>query len=139
MLTRGDEILVIKRGPQALLPGYWAPLSGRLEEGETHEQAVVREAMEEVGVSAHNLKRVWECPSSDGQFHLDWWMAEAGPEELKLQAGEVAEARWVSPEEFLRLEPNFEGDRDFFIEILPTVLGAGGTKTTIRENVTPNP
>ncbi|MEJ8668583.1 hypothetical protein WKI71_08715 [Streptomyces sp. MS1.AVA.1] len=35
--------------------------------------------------------------------------------------GEVAEARWVTPEEFLSLDPVFEGDREFFERILPTL------------------
>jgi isopentenyldiphosphate isomerase len=32
---------------------------------------------------------------------------------------EVAGTRWVTPEEFLALDPVFDGDRAFFERILP--------------------
>ena len=35
---------------------------------------------------------------------------------------EGAEARWVTPREFLSLTPVFEGDREFFERILPPLL-----------------
>jgi hypothetical protein len=34
---------------------------------------------------------------------------------------EVAEARWITPEEFPTLTPIFEGDLEFFDSILPTL------------------
>src|SRR5206468_2424577 len=50
VLQRAGRVLVVKRGPEAVLSGYWAPLSGRIEPGESQEQAVIREVREEVGL-----------------------------------------------------------------------------------------
>ena len=119
VLRRGDRFLVIKRGLEAILSGYWAPPSGRVEEGETHEQTLVREIEEELGVAATPIAKVWECATDDGTFVLHWWIAEVGDGELLLNANEVAEARWVTTREFLALHPTFSGDRDFFINVLP--------------------
>ncbi|MEU9468599.1 NUDIX domain-containing protein [Streptomyces avermitilis] len=119
VLRRGERVLVIKRGPQASRPGYWAPLSGTLEPGETQEEALVREVREEVGLDVSPLRKVWECPTDDGHFRLHWWTAEPGTGEVVPDPGEVAEARWVTPGEFLAMEPVFDGDREFFERVLP--------------------
>ena len=119
MLRRGDRFLVIKRGKEAMLCGYWAPPSGRIEEGETPEEALVREIQEELGINATPIAKVWECLTDDGDFILEWWVAEVGPGELLLDPDEVADARWVTTQEFLELHPTFAGDRDFFINVLP--------------------
>jgi 8-oxo-dGTP pyrophosphatase MutT (NUDIX family) len=119
VLLRGDRVLAIRRGPAVARPGYWQPLSGKIEPGETQRDAVVREAREEVGLSVSPLAKVWESETDDGRFRLHWWTARADTGELVPDPGEVGEARWVSPEEFLTLDPVFEGDREFFERILP--------------------
>ena len=121
VLQRAGRVLVVKRGPEAVLSGYWAPLSGRIEPGESQEQAVIREVREEVRLEATPLKKVWECETDDGEFLLHWWMAEAGPGEMELDSREVSDARWVMPDEFLHLAPTFAGDREFFEHVLPNL------------------
>jgi 8-oxo-dGTP diphosphatase len=95
--------------------------SGRIEPGETHEQALIREVEEELGVKATPIAKVWECPTDDGEFLLHWWTTEIDSHELCLDPTEVADARWVTCEEFLELEPTFYGDRDFITNVLPTL------------------
>ena len=36
-----------------------------------------------------------------------------------MQPGEVSDVRWVTPQEFSRLEPVFAADRMFFARVLP--------------------
>ena len=112
---------MIRRGPKAIAKGYWAPLSGRIEAGESQEAAVVREVGEEIGLRVRALEKVWECPSDDGLFRLHWWTVDADDAELEPDPGEVSEARWVTPAEFLELEPTFEGDREFVSHVLPSI------------------
>ena len=40
----GGRMLVIRRGPDSMLPGYWSPPSGRIEPGESQHEAVIRES-----------------------------------------------------------------------------------------------
>ncbi|MGW3122456.1 NUDIX domain-containing protein [Streptomyces sp. NPDC001107] len=119
VLRRNGRVLAIRRGPGVPRPGYWQPLSGKVEPGETQEQAVVREVREEVGLTVSPLAKVWESETDDGLFRLHWWTADATDGEVVPDPVEVAETRWVTPEEFLALTPVFDGDREFFERTLP--------------------
>ncbi|MGW6735392.1 NUDIX domain-containing protein [Streptomyces sp. NPDC055013] len=121
VLLRADRVLAIRRGPAVARPGYWQPLSGKIEPGETQREAVVREVREEVGLSVVPQAKVWESETDDGRFRLHWWTANAETGAVVPDPGEVAEARWVTPDEFLALDPVFEGDREFFERILPAL------------------
>ncbi len=103
------------------MPGYWCPPSGRIEPGETEEEAVVREVAEELGLVATPVRKVWECPADRGDFTLHWWLADVEGGDLRLDPIEVADARWVTTDEFHDLEPTFRGDREFFERVLPEV------------------
>ncbi len=119
VLRRADRVLVIRRGPGASWSGYWSPLSGRIEPGESQEEAVVREVREEIGLGVRPVAKVWECPTDDGEFLLHWWTVEVVEGQLELEPAEASAARWVRTADFLRLEPTFAGDREFFRQVLP--------------------
>jgi 8-oxo-dGTP pyrophosphatase MutT (NUDIX family) len=119
VVARAGRVLVIKRGPQVARAGYWAPLSGRVEPGESQPEAVVREVREEVGLAVRPIAKVWECDTDDGRFRLYWWTAEVTGGELMLDPYEVSEARWLWPAEFRQLAPTFADDHVFFDTILP--------------------
>lgn len=121
VMVKDERLLVIRRGSKAIAEGYWAPLSGRIEAGESQEAAVVREVGEEAGLRVRALEKVWECPSDDGLFRLHWWTVDADDAELELDPGEVSEARWVTPAEFFELKPTFEADREFVSHMLPSI------------------
>lgn len=121
VLRKEDRFLVIRRGPKVVAPGHWAPLSGRIEPGETEEAALVREVREEIGLEVTPTEKVWECSTDDGDYRLHWWTARFEPNEFELDPDEVAETRWVTAAEFLELEPTFVGDRDFFLRVLPAL------------------
>ncbi|MFJ4788017.1 NUDIX domain-containing protein [Streptomyces sp. NPDC088794] len=121
VLRRDGRVLVVRRGPTVARPGYWQPLSGKLEPGETQQQALVREVHEEIGLTVSPGAKVWESLTDDGHFRLHWWTAENSTDEPVPDGDEVTEARWVTPEEYLALTPVFEADREFFERILPTL------------------
>jgi 8-oxo-dGTP diphosphatase len=123
VVRRAERVLVIQRGPLARLPGYWAPLSGKLEGAETQEEALIREVQEEVGLKVSPVAKVWESQTEDSTFRLHWWMAEAEQGEIVMQPGEVSDVRWVTPHEFSTLEPIFAADRIFFDRVLPQLDG----------------
>lgn len=121
VVVRSGRVLVVKRGPQVARPGYWAPLSGRVEPGEPQPAAVVREVREEVGLEVRALAPVWECDTDDGSFRLYWWTAQITGGLLVPDPREVSEVRWVTPAQFAALSPTFADDHVFFDTILPTL------------------
>ncbi len=92
LVTRGEELL-LARGP--LMPeDFYSTLAGFVEAGESVEECVHREVMEEVGVRIKNLKyynsQAWPFPNSLMLgYHAEY---ESG--EFVLQADEIADAQW---------------------------------------------
>jgi 8-oxo-dGTP diphosphatase len=125
VVRRGDRVLVIERGPRTPRSGYWAPLSGKVEPGETQSAALVREVHEEVGLTVTAGAKVWESVTDDGRFLLHWWTAfETAEGEVVPDPGEVSAVRWVTPSEFRALHPVFDQDLVFFDTVLPTLRSA---------------
>ena len=122
VITKGNKVLLIQRAPSVRGGGYWAPVSGEVEPGESQEAAVVREAKEEVGLTVRPLRKVWENISSRGTFRLHWWLAEYVGGELVLEKREVSDARWLTADEICRLDSTFEGDREFYRKVLPSLV-----------------
>jgi NAD+ diphosphatase len=96
-IERGDRVL-LARGPLTP-PGMYSHVAGFVEPGETLEEAVAREVMEEVGIRVANIRyfgsQPWPFPHSlMVGFVADW----AGGE-LKLQAAEIEDAGWFSVDE----------------------------------------
>lgn len=74
---------------------------GGVEQGESQEQACVREAMEELGVRVRPLKSVWRHAFQQYPLTLFGWLAEL-PEDSNLivpNPAEIAEVLWLSPQE----------------------------------------
>ena len=90
--------------------GYWCPVSGRIEKGETQEEALKREVMEEVGLEVVAAKKVCEIPSADDEFILHFWSTEIVAGEAGVCSHEATEIRWVTLKEMRLLQPTFEED-----------------------------
>ncbi len=97
LATHGEEALV-GRGPH-LPPGFFSALAGFMEPGETIEEAVARELMEEAGVTATSVSIVanqpWPWPSS----LMIGCIAEVNGKELTLDETEIDDARWITRDE----------------------------------------
>src|SRR5262249_24430254 len=122
VITRGEKVLLIQRAAAIRGGGHWALVSGEVEPGESQEAAVGREGVEEGGVTGRAAREVWENVSSRGTFVLHWWMTEYVGGELALKAAEVSDARWLTVDEICGLDGTFEGDREFYEKILPSLV-----------------
>ncbi|MBI3061306.1 MAG: NUDIX domain-containing protein [Deltaproteobacteria bacterium] len=122
VIIKDEKTLLIQRAPTVRGGGYWAPVSGEVEPGESQEAAVAREAMEEVGLTVRPVRKVWENISSRKTFMLHWWLAEYVTGDLVLERKEVSDARWLTVDEVRRLDSTFEGDREFYRKVLPSLV-----------------
>ena len=97
LIRRGNEVLLARHtnSPTA----RFTALAGFLEAGESIEEAIHREVMEEVGLKVHNLRyfnsQSWPFPHSLMiAFTADY---ESG--DITIDPSEIAEARWFSTQE----------------------------------------
>lgn len=95
LIRKGDQVLLAlhKHSPSQ----RYSPLAGFLEAGESVEEAIHREVMEEVGLRVHNLQyfmsQSWPFPHS----LMLAFTADYLDGEIRLDENEIAEARWFGP------------------------------------------
>ena len=116
IIERGGRFLLGKRSAlKRNAPGYWAPISGRIEAGESQTEAVVREVREETGLSVRAGEKVAECDTHDGSALIHWWRVyPLDASAAWLANDEHSELGWFSLEEMKRLEPVFLEDVAIF-------------------------
>lgn len=95
LIKKGDEILLARH---TISPtGRFSALAGFLEAGESIEEAVHREVMEEVGLKVRNLQyfgsQSWPFPHS----LMIAFTAEYASGQITPDTSEIAEARWFGP------------------------------------------
>jgi NAD+ diphosphatase len=94
MLAIEGDACLIGRGKQ-FPPGMFSALAGFMEPGETIEEAVRRELMEEASVKVSDVSyyatQPWPFPSS----LMIGYFARAESREIKLDGNELTEARWL--------------------------------------------
>ncbi|MDA1139915.1 MAG: 8-oxo-dGTP diphosphatase MutT [Planctomycetota bacterium] len=95
IIQRGDEVLIARRSLDQHLGGLWEFPGGKIEDGETNEQALVRECREELGleISPTSLfyEQQFEYPERGVHlyFYLCW--SQGG----RPRAIESDEVRWI--------------------------------------------
>ena len=103
LVTRGDEVLLARN---KFFPENWySTLAGFIEAGETAEEALRREVMEEVNVSVKNItyfgSQPWPFPS---QLMLGYFCEyESG--EIKIEEAELEDAKWFKIDDLPNVPP----------------------------------
>jgi 8-oxo-dGTP diphosphatase len=99
---------------------------GAIEEGESQEEALVREIREELGVTIRPQRCLWETMTA-WHVYLYWWLVDLDPEvPLAPNPAEVESVHWLTPEEMARLPNLLEGNQRFLV-----ALAAGEIDLTI--------
>ena len=111
IVQRGGEFLFVKRSEACgAAVGYWTPVSGRIEAGESQEEALAREVLEEVGLRVVAIAKVGELPILEGRFVLHYWTTEILGGDARIASPEVAALTWATVDELRQLMPTFEDD-----------------------------
>ncbi|HPJ02613.1 MAG TPA: NAD(+) diphosphatase [Candidatus Limiplasma sp.] len=94
-ITDNDRLLLARNAQNVFR--FFSLIAGFVEVGETAEQAVHREVLEEVGLRVKNVRYVASQPWGISQSLMLGFTAELdGPDTIRLQESELAEARWFT-------------------------------------------
>jgi 8-oxo-dGTP diphosphatase len=103
VIERNGEFLVARRLKGTHLAGYWEFPGGKVHEGETHEQALQREIVEELNTGIAGLQKIFHTshayPERTVELHFYRGTLTGAPEPMLGQ-----ELRWITRGEFASLE-----------------------------------
>lgn len=93
-VIHGDELLMTKYADRPM--SFYALVAGFTEIGETLEECVAREVMEETGLRVKNLRYYKSQPWGSVQDLLVGFFCEVdGDPTIRMDPGELKEARWI--------------------------------------------
>ena len=132
VVSSDGKILIQRRSDtKKLMPGEWAATGGAAISGEDSFTAASRELYEELGIKSdkNTLKKALRLKRRNSL--LDVWMitCDLSVEDLSLQETEVAEAKWVTVDEFKSMikENKFHNyGKDYFERVLEKIAQRKG-------------
>ncbi len=106
--SKGRLLLQRRADHLRLMAGMWAATGGSAIAGEDSESAARRELFEELGIRTAAGELVYGGRMRRRNSFTDIWLLyrDIDPATLHLQAEEVAEARWATPEELVEMLHN---------------------------------
>ncbi len=98
VIVRGDEFLVIRRSLHVTAPGKLCFPGGTMEKGESEQQTLVREMMEETALKVTPVQLCWRSVTPWGTS-LAWWQATIPLDAVPVpDPSEVEECFWMNTE-----------------------------------------
>jgi len=113
VIVRDDRLLLVRRSEHVIAPRMYCFPGGGIEDGETEEEALVRELEEELGCLVAPCRRLWEHVSP-WRVHLAFWLANLEEEaELKPDPREVESVHWFTLGEMTALADQLDSNYRF--------------------------
>ena len=101
--SNGESLLARRAYSKTHYPGSWGPaVAGTIDEGESYENNMIKEAEEELGLQDIKLEKSSKTQTSGEYNHFTQWFTsiiDKPIEYFKIQEDEVAEIKWFSKEE----------------------------------------
>lgn len=97
LIEKDGKVLFVQEGA-GKIKGLWSLPGGKVDEGETFEEAVERELKEETNLDVINMKEIDIVQEEPNHTVKHIYRVEAKGN-LKSQIGEILDIKWFSPEE----------------------------------------
>ena len=96
-VTDGERLLLTRYAPNHGPTAYYALVAGFCEIGETAEDTVRREVMEEVGLRVKNIRYYGSQPwGIDSNLSLGYFAELDGSDRIRMDGDELSQALWVA-------------------------------------------
>jgi 8-oxo-dGTP diphosphatase len=99
MIEQDGKYLITQRPATASLPNLWEFPGGRVEPGETDEEALARELREEMEIHVEVGERVIHVEHAYADYDIDFCVYRCRMKRGPLRHIRVADHRWVWPNE----------------------------------------
>lgn len=108
--SRGEFLIQRRSDNKKLMPGEWAATGGAAISGEDSYTAANRELYEELGIPSNKqtLKKLTRIKRRNSLLDIWFINIDIQDKKLRLQKNEVAEAKWISRDEFMTMINNGE-------------------------------
>ena len=119
LIWDNNRFLACQRPPHKARGLLWEFVGGKVEAGETCEEALIRECREELGITVKPLDIFMEVTHEYPDLTVHLILYNAVISQGKIQLFEHVDARWVSPQEI----PEYEfcpADKDILARIIET-------------------
>lgn len=102
--AKGQVLLAKRKLNKKIEPGCWGPaVSGTVEEGETYDSNIIKEALEEIGLESANFAKTkkYEPFTLGGNYFVQRYeyQTERDIDEFTIQESEVEKIAWFDIEE----------------------------------------
>jgi 8-oxo-dGTP diphosphatase len=99
MIEREGKYLITQRPPTATLPLLWEFPGGRVEPGESDEEALARELREEMNIAVSVGDRVIHVEHAYEAYDIDFCVYRCALASGRIEHRRVHDHRWVAPHE----------------------------------------
>jgi 8-oxo-dGTP diphosphatase len=99
MIERDGRYLIAQRQPRAIFPLLWEFPGGKVEPGETDEDALARELREKLGIGVAVLERAVHVEHAYEGYDIDFCVYRCLQSDGEIQHLGVHDHRWVFPQE----------------------------------------
>src|SRR5262245_39039190 len=128
VIIRDRRLLLVRRSEHVIAPRMYCFPGGGIEDGESEEEALVRELEEELGCLVVPRRRLWEHVSP-WRVHLAFWLADlVESAELKPDPKEVESVHWVTIEEMTALADQLDSNYRFLEALARGEFALSSTK-----------
>ena len=127
LVRRGDDELLLARSP-GFPKGMYSVLAGFVEPGESIEETISREVLEEVGVEVKNVRYFGSQPWPFPHSLMIGFTADYAGGEIEQQAGEIEDDVWYRIDAFPDLPPRVSIARAMIDEFVTENARNGGSE-----------
>jgi 8-oxo-dGTP diphosphatase len=104
IIEEGGRVFVAKRGPGRHLAGKWEFPGGKIEPGETPEQALGRELAEELGIGCEIVEFMCSAVYEEREVGLELLAYRVRRTQGEIELREHVDARWVLPADLAAMD-----------------------------------
>lgn len=104
--SKGDILLAQRSFDKNNDPGKWGPaVAGTIEEGETYESNIIKEAEEEIGLKGCRFEKSFKKKNFGKHRHFTQWffaVVDKKIEDFTVQKEEVENIKWFAKDELMQ-------------------------------------